>query len=105
ATCRQRGHQTILDGKGRRIALKLGALVAGFSLKTEHAEIVADQAIDVVAGLEVGSRSVVRLNPGWVSDIEVNILDNHATAFNTHVPRIVAGHGWRGECRRSEHSH
>jgi hypothetical protein len=94
--------ETAVRGKGRRRDRRTEAVhrrlaIAGLGLDPEHAEIVTDDATNVIA-IVVIDRSRIVDGP----DVEVHVLDDHAAAFDANVPRLITGQRGRGESSRCE---
>jgi hypothetical protein len=94
----------------------LAALVADLTFEPEHAEVVSDEGVDVVAHLVVEAERIVERRVGRdqrrsscrglrrrVVDEQVGvlILREEDAAFDADVAGAVAGHGRRGNrgCR------
>ena len=73
--------------------------IAGFGFEAHGAEIVADEAAEIVAHIRV-DREVV-CDP---VDVEFDVLDDHRTTFDLHVERVITCKRRRCEHRRS-HRH
>lgn len=84
--------QVCRRGHARAIGVNRRALVADFRFNAEGAEVVANDAVDVIAIFRINRRSVA-----YRADIEVNVFHDHRATFDAHVPRIIACEGWCGE--------
>ena len=73
--------------EGALIALQAGPLVADFGFKAEHAEIIADDAVDIIAIVVIDSG---RARRGAAREAEIDILDDRGAAFDAHIPRLIA---------------
>ena len=66
--------------------VQVSSAVAAFRLKAHKAEIVANEATEIVPGVHVSDDSV---RSG--RQVEFDVFDNHGTAVEFDVPRTVAG--------------
>jgi hypothetical protein len=79
--------------------MKLRALFlpdASGYFEAEHAEIVADDTVDVETDLRVNRRVAARRQRRR-SNVELHVLGEHAAAFHANVPSVVASKGRRCE--------
>ena len=71
----------------------VGFTVARFGFDPDRAEIVTNETAEVIAGVVILGELVFD-----AIDVEVEVFDQHRTAFDLHVPLAVTC-----KCRRCEH--
>ena len=73
----------------------IGLAVAGLGFEAEAAEVVTDDAAEVVAGLVIDADRVV-----GAADIEVGVFEDHRTPVELDIPRVIASHRRRSQRSR-----
>ncbi|AOG01841.1 hypothetical protein BSY18_3357 [Blastomonas sp. RAC04] len=93
--------RTTCDGHSALNVGHIGFAIADFSFETERAEIVADNAADIIAGVGVEGDTVVDR-----TDVELDVLDEHGAAFDANIPLAITGKrrcGQGGRCQRQSY--
>ncbi len=84
-------------GRGRRIAVHGCLAIADFGFEAETAKVVAHYGVDIVTIVMIDRTGIVQC-----ADIIVDVFNDHRTAFDANVPRLIAGEGGSGECGGGE---
>lgn len=83
--------------RSRRVAVHGCLTVADFGFEAETAKVVAHYGVDIVTIVMIDRTGIVQC-----ADIIVDVFNDHRTAFDAYVPRLIAGEGGSGECGGGE---